>query len=355
MSDGEIGDELTPELQEVLKTMLYWRTPEGQRAQRRMEEIRPQWDELGGTLVAHANLAHIALTDRELKASAAGTDPSMILVRPGSSAWREADNNAFALVNPDNALVLDVLCSLVAGAIDHLFAVGVLMMTFAPIRPTFSSARVLFEAGARTHTLAGDHLDTRLRVTRAANFRLEDLHQRKTDLTHALERTDVDGITELEQEMDRLTTLGDADDLAPQTSKKGERQTYFLPLHSAEDAANESLLPAFGRDTWRTLSSAVHLQERGAYQSFALNKIAVVNDRIRRAYAVGELRTAFFVSSQGLRSACEYLGADTATLLVHFHQSWPLWERGSMSEAGADLNRAALAQQDSAHSEGLGS
>jgi len=90
------------------------------------------------------------------------------------------------------------------------------------------------------------------------------------------------------------------------------------------------------------------LQERGASLGFALNKIAVISDRIRRAYATGHLQTVLFVASQGLQTASGHLGGDPEPLLEHLHRNWPLWDRGSMSEEGGRLNRAILAEQDAA-------
>ncbi len=164
-------------------------------------------------------------------------------------------------VNPDNGLVLEVADGYATALRDHMLGLARLASAGGPARSMLALARVLLDASVHLTFLMDTSLGDRERCSRALNIRLEALRQEIADA-----QDDPDAQREVTSERERLLEAAQVDGFERELVKNGKSGTtrpgWFVTPHDRFDAVMRSAIGDNEMDSWRTLSSVVHAQER---------------------------------------------------------------------------------------------
>lgn len=221
----------------------------------RVADARPKYKDVGQTFDALTRAYVHALWGPDAAEAA-----SFELLVPNPEGAGAGDGAPCPTVNPDNRLVLEVANGYATGLRDHLLGFVCLAVNSAPARPMLALSRVILDAAAHLIHLLSPNIAERERIARALNIRLEAFRQEIND--HAQGSAEHDKLSEKRCEL-MAQAVADGFEREPMRSKSGLESPswYVVPRHRL-DAIMEEALQGEHLDAWRTLSSAVHVQER---------------------------------------------------------------------------------------------
>lgn len=221
----------------------------------RVADARPKYKDVGQIFDALTRAYVHTLWGPDVAETA-----SFELLVPISEGAGAGDGGVCPTVNPNNRLVLEIANGYATGLRDHLLGFVCLAVNGAPARPMLALSRVVLDAAAHLLHLLSPNIAERERIARALNIRLEAFREEIND--HAQGSTEQD---ELSEERSQLMAQAVADGFERESrrSKTGVESPswYVVPRHRLDDIMEEALQGEH-LDAWRTLSSAVHVQER---------------------------------------------------------------------------------------------
>ncbi|TRW44386.1 hypothetical protein [Georgenia yuyongxinii] len=226
----------------------------------RVAAARPGFPAVGGALIT----LHAAFTDSLWGVHSLTNDRRPHVLKPRSGAPGDNWDRGSVNVNPENSLVLEVVDGYATAVRDHLLGFAHLALAEGPARPMLALARVLLDASVHLSFLVTPAIDERERCARALNVRFEALRQEIADGREA----------SVKIEEDRAGLMRDAlkdgyeRETADSKTQKRKPTWFVLPRHRSDDVLKEAVGGPH-QDSWRTLSSVVHAQERSTVR-FAL-------------------------------------------------------------------------------------
>lgn len=213
--------------------------------------------------LAHVGAALEAVHDRftsALWAPRASNAVERRLLTPVSGAGGAAPRESLPTVNPNNTLVLEVADGYATAVRDHMLGFARLAAAGGPTRSMLALARVLLDASVHLTFLLASDVGARERCGRALNIRLEALRQEIADA-----QDDPDERAQVSRERDSLLEAAELDGFErEQVKAKGgiKRPGWFVAPHDRFDAVMRTAIGGDHMESWRTLSSVVHAQER---------------------------------------------------------------------------------------------
>ena len=172
-------------------------------------------------------------------------------------ADRELASLEFADTNPFRSSIvwgIGLLAQCVYTAVDHLHGIADALESGRTIRAPLTMSRTVLEAAATGSFVADPGIDSRERLRRAHNLRMEDL---KEGENHRSDDGDEDYRTGLEELIEFATASG--------FEVRSPRLRHLPPAIPSPTGESESIrilieriLPGVGISTYRTLSSVAH-------------------------------------------------------------------------------------------------
>ena len=189
---------------------------------------------------------------------------------------------------------------LIAGSIDHLRAIGLLLTHDSPVRSPLALGRVALESGARAAHLLNAGYTAQQRVACAINIEISPVAQawQATDKTKDPGRR-----VALDQEMQQIASIGARYGIA-RSSKDGR----FLEPLAATSQTIEEVLADSGPSLHHDLSAVIHSQESDFQRAvFGLDAQHVPYNRTQQiALAVFPAILALATCLDRLRVFCDW-------------------------------------------------
>lgn len=234
-----------------------------------LRELRRQAQEGVALAAARPNLEAVGaaleqLHDQFVQALWDPEQPNAVertILRPRPDAFGFASSEPCPTVNPKNELVLEIADGYATAVRDHMLGFARLASVGGTTRSLLALARVLLDASVHLTFLLDATIDERERCARALNIRLEALRQEIVDA-----QDDPNANTTARTERDVLLEAAQSDGFEREQVKGRKAGTtrpgWFVKPHDRLEAVMRSAIGEADMDSWRTLSSVVHAQER---------------------------------------------------------------------------------------------